>query len=40
MGAPAGENNFTKYYVDEYGVIDSNNTKDNEVTNPKHNPQT
>lgn len=29
MGSPAGENNFTKTYVAEYGVIDSNNTKAN-----------
>jgi cathepsin X len=29
MGTPAGKNNFTKYYLDEFGVINSNNTKDN-----------
>jgi cathepsin X len=29
MGQPAGQNNFTKYFVDEYGVIESNNTKAN-----------
>jgi cathepsin X len=29
MGQPAGENNFTKYFVEEYGVIEGNNTKAN-----------
>lgn len=29
MGSPAGQNNFTKYFVDEYGLIESNNTKAN-----------
>jgi len=27
MGEPKGQNNFTKTYVSEYGVIQSNDTK-------------
>lgn len=29
MGSPAGENNFTKYYVDQFGVIEDKDTKAN-----------
>jgi len=29
MGSPEGENNFTRHFVDEYGLIESNSTKAN-----------
>lgn len=29
MGSPAGQNNFTRSYVDEFGLIESNDTKAN-----------
>ena len=29
MGAPAAQNNFTKYFVHEYGLISANDTRAN-----------
>merc|ERR1712146_714042 len=31
MGSPANSNNFTKYYVDEFGRINSTDTKANQM---------